>query len=210
MRQVDDHAGVGHGLQQGAAALGEAAFRVGAVGVGGEAVVGQAHDSQAILPPEGDLLRIDDGVGTLHAQDVTQRCGLGSVLPGLHVGCKPRLVSHLPQLALRLQDPVIGQLSLRLAVGDLLVGRPRGGRSGPGDAADDGRQRQGDLALAHLGQGGGAAGATLLRHARLATAQLVDLELQVAVPVEGVHGQVEMGVDQNHWISYQLRVSQQL
>ena len=41
-------------------------------------------------------------------------------------------------------------------------------------------------------------GTSLLRHTRLAAAQLVDVKFEVTIPVESIHGQVEMSVDQDH------------
>ena len=56
--------------------------------------------------------------------------------------------------------------------------------------------RRGVFGAAELGQGGGAAAAAFLFHAGFGLSHLLHAQVQVAIPLKGVHRQVQVGVDQ--------------
>ena len=68
----------------------------------------------------------------------------------------------------------------------------------PDGARNDGDDGEEDFAAPHFGEGCGAVAAAPLFHIGFGGADFGDLQVEVAIPFEGVHSQVEMGVDQQH------------
>ena len=63
-------------------------------------------------------------------------------------------------------------------------------------AADNGGYGQRHFGAAEFGQSDGAAAASLLFHADFGLPNLLHAQVQVAIPLQGIHRQVQMGVDQ--------------
>ena len=196
--QVEDHAYFFHGAQQILTRVGQTSFGTGAVRVRTDPVVRQADGAQAVLPPRLDLSGPDDRVGAFHAQDEAQRLVGAALLPGLEVLFQALGIGDHAHLALRFQHPVVGQLSLGLGVGDLLGGHARGRAVGPGGARDHRGHRDGQFRLSHFGQGDCTAASSFLGHAGFELTDFGHAQLQVPVPLQGVHGQVQVGVDHQH------------
>ena len=200
MGQIQDHPARFHGPQQRFAEFGQAALGAGAVGVGADAVVGETDHAQAVLPPGLDLLGPDDRVSPLHGEDESQWFGAASLLPGAGVLIEGSGVADDADFPLAFEHAVVGELALGAGVGDLLTGRTGRGTAGTGGARDDGDHGDEQFGPAHLREGGGVASPALLGHAGLGPADLGHAQIQVAVPLQGVHGQVEVGVDHQHGI----------
>ena len=84
-------------------------------------------------------------------------------------------------------------------------GLGRGGPAGDGavgvvfDAGDLGGDAEADAGAAHLREGnGGAAAIGFVAEVGFALAEVLEGPREVAVPLDGVHGEVEVGVEEEH------------
>jgi len=114
------------------------------------------------------------------------------------MGRKGGPVADQPHFALPLEEAIVRQLPLRLGVRDRLARRPGGGAVGARRAVDDRGQAHRHPRPAEFGEGRRAATPPLLLHLCLAAADLVYVQVEVAIPVDGIHGQVQMPVDEQH------------
>ena len=121
------------------------------------------------------------------------------------MGVERRPVLDPAQVALLFEGAVVGQLAVGGGVGGLhrlvaLDGRHQVGPQQPGQQRGD---EDADPAAAQLGERHRALAAALAGHAllALAAADVGRRQPQVAVPVEGVPGEVEVGVEDEHaWV----------
>jgi len=106
-----------------------------------------------------------------------------------------------PHLALCGEHAIVGQLALCPTVGHFLAGRAfvawqiRGRASRPTNHSG---HAHADVSTAEFRKRDGAEAAALASHAGLSDPQLVDVEVEVAIPVDGVHRQIQMSIEQQH------------
>ena len=143
------------------------------------------------------VAKLNDRVGAFEREDIAdRRVGRRVVLPQGDVAGERPPVANLHQLAAFFHRAIPGELPLRLRPGDL--GRvPARQRIAVGDVAGDLRRNaQADLAPPHLSKSADALAAIeLVGLADLAAANLVQRPRQIAVPLQGVHGEIEMTIN---------------
>ena len=196
-----------HFGEQWRAELCQSTLAAGPTGVTALGRMGRPDQSQAPVPPVLELSGIEQCVGALHADDQSQwrgRLGIGiltSVPPGPlgDVLIEPINGADDAGVPLSLQGLVVGQLSP--GDGEGLFGRPevhvRDEPSGRREGVCGGEAQRHPTAT-HLLQRHGALALALLRFVALADAGRPDAGQQVAVFLQGVHGQVEMAIDNQH------------
>ncbi len=197
---VEDHADARHLFQQRRALREEPALGAGAVRVGADAVVGRADDAQAGVPPLLHLLGMQHWVGPLHAEDETQRLAIAvPFCPRRKVRIKGGGILDPAQHALLFQRPVIVQLPHRRAVGGYhrVVALEGGHHPGTMQSGQQRGDKQTDPAATEVVERDGAHSPALAVEIRLdlVAANVGDGELEVAVPVDRVPGEIEVGVE---------------
>ena len=196
MRHVENNAEPLHLAQQVRPRRAKAAALVGAGRVGARAVMGRAKRAQAALVRAFEVLQRHHRVRSLEAQNIAHRQVVAwPVGPLGQVRLQLAKVGDLRHLTPALHLAVPGELALRLCPG-LFRRMPAGQRvAALGIAGDLRCDAQADVATAHLRQGDGAAAAILLVGlAGFAPADLVERARHVAVPLERVHREIEVGV----------------
>ena len=189
---VEDHPGFLQGPQHRGPPRGEAPGCLGAVGVGADPVVAEADDAQTLVPPLRHLLLVDDAVGPLHREHVTERRRGAVPLPIPQVGVEAGGVADLPENPLRLHQPVIGDLAPALGAGDILGAHPGEALSHGGQAAAASRHEQADFAASQLVEADDVEAAPLACHSGFGLPYLPYRLQQVAVPLQGVMGDIEV------------------
>ena len=195
---VEDHAGRLQGFEHGPSPGRQAAGRLGAVGVGTDPVVAQAHDPQALIPPLGHLFGTHDAVRPFHAEDEPQGSRLGIGLPLGQVGVELGPVPHLAEDAFGFHKAVVGQLAHAPCVGDVLGAHAGKTLAHGSDPAVHRDEHEADPAAPQLLEIHHAQAAALLSHAGFGFAYPGDGLEEVPVPFKGVEGDIEVGIDDQH------------
>ena len=147
-----------------------------------------------------EVARGQDRIGPFQAQDVADRgTGRRIVRPERDMAIEARSIddrNHLPRL---LHRAVPGELPLGLRPGDLGA-VPAGQRVvGRGVAGDQRRDAEPDPAAPHLDQRDHPVAPILLVGLpRFALADLGHRQGNIAIPIQGVHAEVEMGIEDQH------------
>ena len=111
---------------------------------------------------------------------------IGMGAPLTQVGLDVAPGAQLPELALRFQNVVVGELALRHGGSDGLVFEINVGGSVRIGAGDHGGDGDGDLPAAHVGESHSIGAAALPGHPLFGPADVSDRPGQIAVPVDRV------------------------
>ncbi len=138
--------------------------------------------------------------GEYEAKGTLQRVGL----PGQQVGVEIGGAADLPQNPLLFHQLIVGQLGAILGVGDVLRADTGKQLAMGGDATTHGDEEQADLTPSQFFETDDVEAPTLFRHACLGLAHAPDVLRQVTVPGQGVVGEVEVGIDDQHGLASSL------
>src|SRR5579883_3244595 len=145
-----------------------------AVGVAADPIMDQANDPKSGGIPVWNLIRRNDGVGALHADDKAERCLIRPpACPLLNVLLERRPVGNDAAHALSLKLTVIGQASHGESVGHLWRAKVEAGGAPRVLTGQQSSRAHGDISRTHLREGYCTTAAPLLRHAGLVLADLV-------------------------------------
>ena len=209
MRGIEQHPHAVHFFQQLAPVGTQSADAAGSVAILVRAVVCGTDDAETPVEPLLNLGGFLDRRGSFHAEDEPDRRVGGHVirlggdgrLPAVVLTLQRLLVRNLDHHPLPHQRPVVGQLPeghrmgrlARLVERQLLLLAMQPGQQR--------RDTQPDASLVHLGERDGAVSGDDLREVLLELANLLARQFQIAVPLQAVPGQVEVGVEDQHgWL----------
>ena len=202
--RIEDDAEPLHLLQQRPARFADAASGIGSLRVRAGTVVRRPDRPQAVVPRPLDVIQRDQRVGAFEAANVADGQLRGERIrrraPLRQMGVELGRRRDLPHLAAPLHLAIPRQLRLRhrpRLFRRVPAGQPVGELHVAGDLR---RHDDADAAAAQLVERHRAARAIgAIRHPPFAHPDFIDGPRQVAVPFDGVHGKVEVGVE-NHGI----------
>ena len=207
VRHVEDDVQPLHLAEQRPAVLSNPAAGVGPLRVDTRPVVRRPDGAQPLRVRPLQVVRREDGIRALEAQYVSDRrmrvtAGSLDRVPVFEVTLQRGRIGDVRHLAGFFHGVVPRELALRLGPG-LLLGMPAGDRAPPLHMARDHRRHAHPHAPApHLAERDGPVSAIgPVRHAPLGLPDLGNGPSQVAVPLERVHREVQVRVE-DEWLCH--------
>ena len=171
---------------------------IGTAPISIHSVMSQPDRSQSPVIPFEDVVWIENHIGAFHAEQITQRNIWIVLVPVITMVQQISAGLDLPHQSTSFHRLVVRVMTHPDSVTGFRRGIAVGGRSHLPKACKHGGQTDSQFAFPHFGERNRSRSATEFRHIRFRGPDFLDRLFQIAMPVNRVKGQIEMGIKHQH------------